>query len=170
MSQVITAKTLPEDAGNDPAADPARSTAERLAAITQERDELQKIFDLQWDAQKRTIARWQAATGKHTTWPDHADLLVWLLEQLEASAPARAASQPGSPDGCDFEAGKTYPTRDGREAFIYCTDAPGCRPIHGRIGGMAASWDKNGRNFYKSPMNIDILLPALDRAPMTGSA
>lgn len=40
-------------------------------------------FDLRWAADMRAIKRWQAATGKLLTWPDHADLVVWLLGQLE---------------------------------------------------------------------------------------
>jgi hypothetical protein len=33
----------------------------------------------------RAIKRWQAATGRKLklTWPDHVDLVVWLVEQLE---------------------------------------------------------------------------------------
>lgn len=39
-----------------------------------------------------------------------------------------------------FEAGKTYKTRGGEEAFIYCVDAPGACPIHGRIGNDMIRW------------------------------
>ena len=46
--------------------------------------ELQAGFDLRWAADMRAIKRWQAAhPGKDLVWPDHADLVVWLLEQLE---------------------------------------------------------------------------------------
>lgn len=39
-------------------------------------------FDVRWDADMRAIKRWQAAhPGKELTWPDHADLVVWLLEE-----------------------------------------------------------------------------------------
>jgi len=31
----------------------------------------------------RAICRWQAETGKTLTWPDHADLCVWLLGKLD---------------------------------------------------------------------------------------
>ncbi|MHB1310502.1 MAG: hypothetical protein ACYC3L_00700 [Gemmatimonadaceae bacterium] len=46
-----------------------------------------------------------------------------------------------------FEPGKTYRTRDGREALIYCTDAPGEYPIHGRVAGDPDpnSWTASGR-------------------------
>lgn len=56
------------------------------AAIA-ERDELRRTneglqltFDLRWKADQRAIKRWQDATGKKLTWPDHADLVVWILE------------------------------------------------------------------------------------------
>jgi hypothetical protein len=42
-------------------------------------------FMLRWKADMRALKRWQAATGQELTWPDHADLVVWLLEQLEAA-------------------------------------------------------------------------------------
>ena len=44
-----------------------------------------------------------------------------------------------------FEAGKTYNTRGGEEAFIYCVDAPGACPIHGRIGATLYGWTEGGR-------------------------
>lgn len=44
-------------------------------------EELQKSFDLRWDADQRAIKRWQDANpGSDLTWPDHADLVVWLLD------------------------------------------------------------------------------------------
>ena len=47
--------------------------------------ELQATFNLRWDADMRAIKRWQAAgPDRELTWPDHADLVVWLLERLEA--------------------------------------------------------------------------------------
>lgn len=45
--------------------------------------ELEFTFDLRWKADMRAIALWRKKTGKQLTWPDHADLVVWLLEQLE---------------------------------------------------------------------------------------
>jgi hypothetical protein len=57
------------------------------ALLLEAADELEfneQSFDLRWDADMRAIRRWQAATGRQLTWPDHADLVVWLLEQLEA--------------------------------------------------------------------------------------
>lgn len=46
-------------------------------------DELQRVFDLRWQADQRAIKMWRAAhPGKDMVWPDHADLVVWLLERL----------------------------------------------------------------------------------------
>jgi len=36
-------------------------------------------------------------------------------------------------------------TRDGREVVIYCTDAPGGWPIHGRISVTPRAWLANGQ-------------------------
>ncbi len=55
----------------------SHTDVERLA-------ELEALFDLRWAADMRAIKRWQAAgTGRELTHPDHADLVVWLLEQLD---------------------------------------------------------------------------------------
>lgn len=60
---------------------------EERAAIHQERqraDDLQRTFDLRWAADMRAIKRWQAETGKDMTWPDRADMVVWMLRHLDA--------------------------------------------------------------------------------------
>lgn len=57
----------------------------RLDAASDEIEELRAGFDLRWEADMRAIKRWQEAhPGKELVWPDHADLVVWLLEQLDA--------------------------------------------------------------------------------------
>lgn len=65
-----------------------------LATAEAERDELRATFDMRWKADQRAIARWQAAApegeDRSKTWPDHADMVVWLLERLD-EAEARAA-------------------------------------------------------------------------------
>lgn len=62
----------------------ARETAEK------ERDELQHVFDLRWKASMRAIKLWQKRTGRKLSWPDHCDMVVWLLEQLdEAKKPKK---------------------------------------------------------------------------------
>jgi hypothetical protein len=46
--------------------------------------EYETSFRLRWDADMRAIKRWQEAhPGNELTWPDHADLVVWLLERVE---------------------------------------------------------------------------------------
>lgn len=47
---------------------------------------LQLTFDLRWKADQRAIKRWQAAhPGNDLTWPDHADMVVWLLDQISTA-------------------------------------------------------------------------------------
>lgn len=42
-------------------------------------------FDLRWRADMRAIKLWQEAhPGRELVWPDHADLCIWLLEQLDS--------------------------------------------------------------------------------------
>jgi hypothetical protein len=67
------------------AAEQIRRLQNQLASMKEDRDELQQGFDLRWAADMRAIKRWrEAAPGRELTLPDHADLCVWLLEQLEA--------------------------------------------------------------------------------------
>lgn len=44
--------------------------------------ELQASADLRWKADMRAIKRWQEATGRDDVWPDHADLCVFLMDEL----------------------------------------------------------------------------------------
>ena len=48
--------------------------------------EYKASFDLRWKADMRAIKMWQEAhPGQENVWPDHADLVIWLLEQLDAA-------------------------------------------------------------------------------------
>lgn len=66
------------------------ANAELMAAAPAMRDEieeLQRTFDLRWEADMRAIKRWRAAhPGNDLVMPDHADMVVWLLEQLPANS------------------------------------------------------------------------------------
>jgi hypothetical protein len=58
--------------------------AEAIYEAAERASELQRTFELRWAADMRAIDRWQEAhPGSELTWPDHADLVVWLLERLE---------------------------------------------------------------------------------------
>lgn len=61
----------------------AIKAAERLKDLSASVEELQSVFDLRYKADMRAIERWQEKTGRKYVWPDHADLTVWLLEQLD---------------------------------------------------------------------------------------
>ena len=59
--------------------------ADRIEALTAERDELQQVFDIQWECDMRAIGMWQEAhPGNDLVRPDGAKLTVWLMEQNEA--------------------------------------------------------------------------------------
>lgn len=52
--------------------------------VTAECEAMHQTFDLRQKADMRAIKRWQAAhPGNDLTWPDHADMVVWLLERLD---------------------------------------------------------------------------------------
>ena len=66
---------------------PMVPVAPDLRRIADDIEEHRYSFDLRWKADMRAIERWQGAhPGKELVWPDHADLVVWLLEQLEPHA------------------------------------------------------------------------------------
>ena len=54
-----------------------------LDAMVEENAELTAVFVAQSGADMRAKQRWQIATGKEGTWPDRANLVVWLLERIE---------------------------------------------------------------------------------------
>lgn len=70
-----------------------------LVEAREERDELQRVLDLKYAADMRAIKRWQtrpgAEPGDELTWPDRADMVVWLLEQLDASPRHAAVPESG---------------------------------------------------------------------------
>src|SRR5438105_1997448 len=75
----VTTKHLPDCMMPD-GAEPCKGYRE----LQEQLSDLEPIFDLRWKADMRAIKQWQEAhPGKEFVWPDHADLVVWLLEQLE---------------------------------------------------------------------------------------
>jgi hypothetical protein len=62
-----------------------------------------------------------------------------------------------------FEPGKIYKTRGGEDALIYCVDAPGNFPVHGRVGAFLLQWAKDGNYWAKEPRghhSHDLIAPA----------
>jgi len=54
-----------------------------IEEIRAERDELQQVFDLQWEADQRAIKLWREATGQDMVWPDKSKLTGWLLAEID---------------------------------------------------------------------------------------
>lgn len=66
-----------------------RAAANRLRKLDEDVQSQQTSFDLRWAADRRATDRWQAAhPGNDLVWPDHADLVVWLLSQLDSVSEA----------------------------------------------------------------------------------
>lgn len=86
---------------------PALIAAHREAC--DEIDERQASFDLRWKADMRAIKAWQTAhPGKERMWPDHADLCVWLMDEIERMRESEGellslASDAGIYDGEDAD-------------------------------------------------------------------
>jgi quinol monooxygenase YgiN len=79
----------------------------RLAAAERDRDDARReaeerkaSFNLRWKADMRAIKRWQEAhPGNELTWPDHADLCVWLMEENDRLRGQNAAPGTGGTTG-----------------------------------------------------------------------
>lgn len=69
---------------------------QEIADLRRQLEEHQRTFDLRWNASMRAVKRWQEAhPGKGLTWPDHADLCMWLMDQLEAEREANRVLNAG---------------------------------------------------------------------------
>jgi hypothetical protein len=73
------------------------AAADRIEALTAERDELQQVFDFQWKAHMRAVEMWRLEhCDNDLVLPDTAMLLFWLLEQVdEAKAMQECACAAG---------------------------------------------------------------------------
>lgn len=57
-----------------------------VVALAEAGYEQLEAFDIRWAADMRAIELWHAAhPGNELVWPDHADLVVWLMEVLDCS-------------------------------------------------------------------------------------
>lgn len=60
------------------------SESAEIADLTERLDEMEALFELRWMADMRAVRRWRKAhPGNELVLPDHADLVMWLLQQLE---------------------------------------------------------------------------------------
>ena len=60
----------------------ASDTAPAFAKLQSELAEVNATFDARYKADMRAREMWHKAGGDEMTWPDHADLCVWLLQEL----------------------------------------------------------------------------------------
>jgi len=58
-------------------------------------------------------------------------------------------------------------TRDGKKVTLYCVDAPGGWPVHGRVGdgGTPTAWRKNGFRETHRKGDFDLIQPPLPPKP-----
>jgi hypothetical protein len=80
-----------------------------IARLREERDDLRATFDVGWAANKRAVKMWQEAhPGNDLVWPDHADLVVWLMEQLVAKREQDGYGKPDDTITCSAAVKNTY--------------------------------------------------------------
>jgi hypothetical protein len=64
--------------------DPIGSLIASHEMLADQRNELQRTFDMMWEADKRAIKLWQAAhPGNDMVWPDRCKLTYWLIDEVE---------------------------------------------------------------------------------------
>ena len=79
--------------------------ADAIRELIEDRDDLQRTFDMMWATQQRAIQAWQERHDKPLTWPDHAKLVEWLLEDRERlRAVLREAIEWNGEDDCGVPA------------------------------------------------------------------
>lgn len=67
-----------------------------MHAAADELEEREQSFALRHDADMRAIKRWQEAhPGNDLVWPDHADMCMWLLGEIERLRDALESLLPG---------------------------------------------------------------------------
>ena len=71
-----------------------KRTLQKFKQLRAEIADYEATFNVCYAANMRGIKRWQAATGKTLTWPDGANLVVWLLERLDQAEAVIDAARP----------------------------------------------------------------------------
>jgi hypothetical protein len=64
------------------------SWIEVVESAVGELTELGQVFSVRWDADMRAIKLWQETTGEDNVWPDHTDLVFYLMMQLDMAEQA----------------------------------------------------------------------------------
>jgi hypothetical protein len=63
--------------------------ANHIEALETDNKDYSDSFQIRWDADMRAIKMYQKAHPEtNGAWPDHADMCVWLMEQLAAAQEA----------------------------------------------------------------------------------
>lgn len=86
-------------------------------------------FNLRWDADMRAIKRWQSETGRDLVWPDHADMVVWLLNKVDEICDVHDKLRIGMAD----KAEQITKQRDVAEAFVTGMVGPKYQPASGEL-------------------------------------
>jgi hypothetical protein len=62
---------------------------DRIKELETDNKDYSDSFQIRWDADMRAIKMYQKAHPEtNGAWPDHADMCVWLMEQLAAAQEA----------------------------------------------------------------------------------
>ena len=95
--------------------------------------DLERLFNHRWDADMRAIKMWQAAhPGNDLVWPDHAEMVVWLLgavsRQREALKAAFAFLNPRP--GCEAQMASAVSRANLHRILRETLDEPGMKEEH----------------------------------------
>ena len=64
--------------------------AQALVNALTEKQEIEQLFELEAEADRRAVAAWKAAhPDRPLTSPDRCDMVVWLMEQLASASRRR---------------------------------------------------------------------------------
>ena len=69
-----------------------------MRELENELTELRNTFSLRWNADRRAIKLWQKDhPGQENIWPDHADLVIYLLNKIDLLQDSLNQSQSTTP-------------------------------------------------------------------------
>jgi hypothetical protein len=134
--------------------------ADRLEALEDRAGELQQVFDLRWSADRRATKRWQEAHPESDlVWPDHADLVLWLMERSErAPSDFRGRGQPAT---LELTKEMQLPP-DFRPSPLRLWEVENNRDLVAELRGEIRNARENGHDVLRSYTDHQLLCDLLD--------
>jgi hypothetical protein len=146
-----------------------RKIADRILALVEaEREEYQRIFDLQQTRMSEAVQIWQKAAGKHGTIPDLGGLLSWLLAERDDLRRKLEELEQHSADlkRCWDLSEERYARLQKEEAKARLANAALRTALDAAQTVLSDIYKREGKSFHGSRVKADIesIMPVVDAA------